>query len=138
MGEAFFSFYADLGAPHGYVVPIHDQRSASDPANYRRLANASLVYIGDGSLQRLMEALEGTPAIDAMATAFDGGAVIVGAGASAMLLGKWGAGKQAKVLPGWGWVSDALIVPHYTGDSVGGGARRIAALPRSDFAGDSC
>ena len=28
-GEAFLSFYADLGAPHGYVVPIHDQQSAN-------------------------------------------------------------------------------------------------------------
>jgi cyanophycinase-like exopeptidase len=119
VGEAFLSFYADLGAPHGYVVPIHDQRSASDPANYRRLANASLIYIGGGSVQRLLEALEGTPAIEAIAAAFDGGAVIVGAGASAMLLGKWGVdARHGRILPGWGWVSDALIVPQYADESV--------------------
>jgi cyanophycinase-like exopeptidase len=114
-GEAFLSFYADLGAPHGYVVPIHDQQSANDPANYRRLANASLIYIGGGSLQRLLEAVDGTHALDALAAAFDGGAVIVGEGAGAMLLGKWGvSARQGKIYPGWGWVSDALIVPHYT------------------------
>jgi cyanophycinase-like exopeptidase len=117
VGEAFLSFYADLGAPLGYVVPIHDQRTASDPANYRRLANASLIYIGDGSPQQLIEAVEGTPVIEAIATAFDGGAVIVGAGASAMLLGKWGVW-QSRIFPGWGWVSDALIVPQYTAESV--------------------
>jgi cyanophycinase-like exopeptidase len=117
VGEAFLSFYTDLGAPHGYVVPIHDQRSASDPANYRRLANASLIYIGDGSPQHLIEAVEGTPAIEAIATAFDSGAVIVGAGASAMLLGKWGAG-TGRVLPGWGWVSDSLIVPQYIEENI--------------------
>ncbi len=115
VGEAFLSYYADLGAPHGYVVPIHDQRSASDPANYRRLAQASLIYLGEGSVQRLIEAVEGTPVIEAIAAAFDGGAVIVGAGASAVLLGKWGlTSDQAKVYPGWGWVSDALIMPHYS------------------------
>jgi cyanophycinase-like exopeptidase len=117
VGEAFLSFYTDLGAPHGYVVPIYDQRSASDPANYRRLANASLIYIGDGSPRRLIEAVEGTPAIEAIATAFDGGAVIVGAGASAMLLGKWGV-ETGRVLPGWGWVSDGLIVPQYTEENI--------------------
>ncbi|HZY44816.1 MAG TPA: hypothetical protein VFF70_08715, partial [Anaerolineae bacterium] len=34
-GAAFLSYYAELGAPTGYVVPIHDQASAHDPANYR-------------------------------------------------------------------------------------------------------
>ena len=117
VGEAFLSFYTDLGAPHGYVVPIHDQRSAADPANYRRLANASLIYIGDGSPTRLIEALEGTPVLEAIAAAFDAGAVIVGAGTSALLLGKWGVG-QSRILPGWGWVSDALVVPQYTAAST--------------------
>ncbi len=118
-GEAFLSFYADLGAPHGYVVPIHDQQSANDPANYRRVANASLIYIGGGSLRQLLEALEGTQAIDALATAFDGGAVIVGEDAGAMLLGKWGVDTAlGKIYPGWGWVSDALIVSHHTPERV--------------------
>jgi dipeptidase E len=113
-GEAFLSFYADLGAPQGYIVPVHDQQSANDPANYRRLANASLIYIGGGSTQRLIEALEGTAVIEAIAAAFDGGAVIVGASAGAMLLGKWGVSTEhGKIYPGWGWVSDALITPHY-------------------------
>ena len=118
-GEAFLSFYTELGAPHGYIVPIHDQQSANDPANYRRLANASLIYIGGGSLQRLLEALEGTHTLDALATAFDGGAVIVGEDAGALLLGKWGVNSaQGKIYPGWGWVSDALIAAHHTSDQT--------------------
>jgi peptidase E len=127
-GEAFLSFYADLGAPHGYVVPIHDQQSANDPANYRRLANASLIYIGDGSARHLLETLESTAAIEAIATAFDGGAVIIGEGAGAMLLGKWGISiEQGKIYPGWGWVSDALITPHYMAERT---AQVRAALQR--------
>ena len=113
-GQAFLSYYADLGAPHGYIVPVHNQLSANDPANYRRLVNASLIFIGGCSLQQLLEALEGTHAMDALATAFDGGAVIVGEDAGAMLLGKWGVNTaQGRIYPGWGWVSDALITPHY-------------------------
>ena len=127
-GETFLSFYADLGAPRGYVVPLHDQQSANDQANYRRLANASLIYIGGGSLQRLLEALEGTHAIDALAAAFDGGAIIVGESAGAMLLGKWGVStQQGKIYPGWGWVSDALIAAHYTPERM---AQVWAALQR--------
>ena len=113
-GEAFLSFYGELGAPPGYVVPIHNQQSARDPANYRRLAHAGLIYIGGGDIQRLIEAVEGTPAIEAVAQAFDGGAVIVGIGAGAMLFGKWGlSSSNGKVFAGWGWVSDAIVVPHY-------------------------
>jgi cyanophycinase len=118
-GEAFLSFYAELGAPQGYIVPIHDQQSANEPANYRRLVNASLIYIGSGSARRLLETLEGTAAIDALATAFDGGAIIVGESAGASLLGKWGINiAQGTVWPGWGWVSDAVITPHYTSEQT--------------------
>lgn len=116
-GEAFLSYYGELGAPHGYVVPVRDQQSARDPLNYRRLAQAGLIFIGGGDPQRLIEAVEGTPVIDAIAEAFDSGAVIVGVSAGAMLLGKWGLSSDTgKILPGWGWVSDSIIVPHFTPD----------------------
>ncbi len=116
-GEKFLSYYAELGAPRGYIVPVHDQASAHDLANYRRLIQAGLIYIGGGDTQRLIEAIEGTPVIEAIAEAFDNGAVIVGSSAGAMLLGKWGLSlSKHKTLPGWGWISDAVITPHYTPD----------------------
>ena len=116
-GEAFLSYYRELGAPPGYVVPVHDQQSARDPVNYRRLAQAGLIFIGGGDTARLIEAVEGTPVIEAIAEAFDSGAVIVGVSAGAMLLGKWGLSSDTgKILPGWGWVSDSIIVPHYTAE----------------------
>jgi cyanophycinase len=119
-GESFLSYYADLGAPPGYVVPIHDQASACDPANYRRLASAGLIYIGEGSAPRLIEALENTPVIEAIAQAFDSGAVIVGASAGATLFGKWGlSSSNGKIYRGWGWVSDTIVVPHYSADRSG-------------------
>jgi cyanophycinase-like exopeptidase len=116
-GEKFLSYYAELGAPPGYVVPVHDQQSARDPVNYRRLAQAGLIFIGGGDTARLVEAVEGTPVIEAIAEAFDSGAVIVGVSAGAMLLGKWGLSSDTgKILPGWGWVSDSIIVPHYAAE----------------------
>lgn len=127
-GAAFLSYYAELGAPPGYVVPITDQASARDPANYRRLARASLVFIGGGDTLQLIQTLDGTPAIEAIAEAFDSGAVIAGISAGAMVLGKWGLSADTdKILPGWGWVSDSLIVPHYTPDRS---ARVRSALQR--------
>ena len=131
-GEAFLSYYAELGAPPGYVVPIHDQASARDPANYRRLAQASLIYIGDGDSQRLIEALEGTPAIEAIAGAYDAGAVIVGISAGAIMLGRWGVSHSAKkILPGWGWVSDSIIAPHYTSARADGVRAALQLYPEA-------
>lgn len=127
-GAAFLSYYADLGAPRGYVVPIRDQKSARDPINYRRLVQAGLIFIGGGDASRLIETLEGTPVIDAIAGAFDSGAVIVGVSAGAMILGKWGLSSDTgKILPGWGWVSDSIVVPHYSADRA---AQARGALQR--------
>ena len=128
-GEAFLSYYAELGAPPGYIVPVHDQQSARDPVNYRRLAQAGLIFIGGGDTARLIEAVEGTPVIEAIAEAFDSGAVIVGVSAGAMLLGKWGLSSDTgKILPGWGWVSDSIIVPHYTAGAFTAGARMLCGF----------
>src|SRR3990172_3001928 len=59
-GESFLAHYARLGAPAGYVVPIHDQASANDPANVRRLTHAGLVYFGGGDTRQLLDVVGGT------------------------------------------------------------------------------
>ena len=56
-GESFLARYAKLGAPPGYVVPIHNSASARDPVNLRRLAQAGLIYFVDGDTHRLLEAM---------------------------------------------------------------------------------
>ena len=101
-----------LGGPVGYLAPIFTHTDATDLRNARRLAQAGLVYLGDGSAQQLVTALSDTPTLDALAAAYEAGAVVVAAGAAACALGAWGMCEQEIV--GWGWLPDALIFPHTT------------------------
>jgi len=114
-GESFLEHYARLGAPAGYVVSIHDQTSANDPANVRRLTHAGLVYFGGGDARRLLDAMTGAQALDAVAAAYAAGAVIVGVSAGAIALAAWGVSSDpgAGLLKGWGWLPNAIVAPHY-------------------------
>jgi len=117
-GETFLAHYTGLDAPLGYVVPIHDAESASDPVNVRRLTQAGLIYFGGGETRQLLDALTGTPALDAVAAAYASGAVVVGMSAGAMALAAWGVSSDPNVglLKGWGWLPNAIVAPHYTPD----------------------
>jgi cyanophycinase-like exopeptidase len=115
-GESFLATYTRLGARDGYVVPVHDEASARDAANVDLLARAGLVYFGGGDTRRLLAALTGTPALDAIASAYDGGAVICGMSAGAIALAAWGVSidPAVGVLQGWSWVPRALVSVHHT------------------------
>jgi len=88
-----------LGGPAGYVAPIFTHTDATDLRNVRRLA------------QQLITALSDTPTLDALAAAYEAGAVVVAAGAAACALGARGMCEQE--ITGWGWLPDALICPHF-------------------------
>ncbi len=134
-GESFLAHYAALGAPAGYVVPIHDNVSAGDPANVRRLAQAGLIYFGGGDTQKLLDAITGTAALDAVAAAYASGAVVVGMSAGAIVLSAWGlsADPGVSVLKGWGWLPQAIVAPHYTPDRSD--ALRAALIERPQLLG---
>ncbi len=115
-GESFLARYADLGAPPGYVVPVYDTDAARDRANARLLSEAGLIYIGGGDTRLLLNALTGTPALEALAAAYKAGAVIAGMSAGAIALAAWGLSIDSRVgvLQGWGWLPDVIVAPHYT------------------------
>jgi cyanophycinase len=114
-GESFLDHYERLGAPGGRVAPINDVASARDPANADLLANASLVYIGGGDSQRLLATMTGSPALEALAAAYENGAVIAGASAGAIAIATWGVPVDTSIglLEGWSWLRDAIVAPHY-------------------------
>ncbi len=103
----------ELGGPVGYVAPIFTRADASEPRNLRRLTQAGMIYLGGGNVQRLMETLAGTPALDALAAAYAAGAVILAEGDAACALGAWGLTTSGDVLAGWGWLPDALVCPAF-------------------------
>ena len=113
-GESFLATYARLGATDGYVVEIRDAASAHDAQNGALLQRAGLIYFGGGDTTRLLASMTGTPALDAVASAYEAGAVIVGMSAGAIALAAWGVSLNAGVLQGWGWLPNTIVSVHHT------------------------
>lgn len=130
-GEALLDYYADLGGPSGDVVPIFDAASARQTGNCQLLREAGLIHIGDGpDVLRLVRSLSESPALEALAHAFEAGAVVVGMGIGATALGAWvasgvDAGDVAEAEPGWGWLPGAIVEPHFLGTKVATRLRRL-------------
>lgn len=134
-GTSFLAHYARLGAPRGYVVPIDDAATARDPGNARLLSEAGLIYIGGGDTTRLLATITGSPALDALAQAYERGAVIAGASAGAIALAAWGVALDPSVgvLRGWDWLPDTIVSPHHT--PARSALLRAALDERPQFAG---
>jgi cyanophycinase-like exopeptidase len=115
---SFLETYQNLGAANGYAVPIHDRSSAGDSANARLIAEAGLIYFGGGETPSLLASMTDTPALEAVATAYEAGAVIVGMSAGAIALSAWGIplNPNIGVLKGWGWLPDTIVSVHHTRD----------------------
>jgi cyanophycinase len=126
-GEALLEYYADLGGPNGYIVPIFDAASAHQRENCQLLREAGLIHIGDGpDILRLARTLRESPALQALAYAFETGAVVVGAGIGAAALGAWVASDASiGAEPGLGWLPGAIIEPHFRGTETAIELRRL-------------
>jgi cyanophycinase-like exopeptidase len=95
----------ELGAPTGYLV---DVMSEDDETLKTQFAEAGVILLGDGpDAARLRSGLLGA-AIDAIDAAYQNGAVILGEGAGAAVLGALLSDK-----PGLGWLEGGLVTPSY-------------------------
>src|SRR5918996_107401 len=70
------------------VRPVHavDRGGARDEANVAAVRDARFVYLADGSPMHLRSVLMHSPLWDALVAAWQGGAVLAGSGAGAMVL----------------------------------------------------
>jgi cyanophycinase-like exopeptidase len=144
-GQLVVEQIEELGGPVGFVAPIFTRADAGDPKNVRRLTQAGLVYLGDGSAQKLVETLaasggavssgaaHNTAAIEALAAAFAVGAVILAEGEAACALGAWGLGADGVIRAGWDWLPDTLIRPSF--DDSAAAALREAIKSRPECLG---
>lgn len=79
------SWFASLGG--SVVAPeVVTRRDALDVANVEAVRRARFVYLADGSPMHLRSVLKDTPLFDAMIQAWQGGAVLAGAGAGGDVL----------------------------------------------------
>jgi hypothetical protein len=95
----------DLGGPTGYLV---DVLTEDDDTLRKQVSIAGLIIIGDGpNIKGLRSGLLGA-AQEAMITAYEQGALIMGIGNGAAVLGS-----LVENQPGLAWVEKAIIVPAY-------------------------
>ena len=104
----------DLGARTGYLVDLVGEE---DDVIYRDIDEAGVIILGDGpSTRTLRDALEGI-ALSAIAEAFERGATVYAAGASAGILGAAFV-ERGTLYDGFSWLASALIMPGYTTDQA--------------------
>jgi len=134
-GEALLDYYADLGGPSGYVVPIYDAVGAQLAENCDLLEEAGLIYISDGPEPvGLARALRESPAMEALAQAFQRGAVILGMGAGAAALGSWITDRDTqeaeatRAEPGLAWLKNVIVAPSFEGTEVAHRLRQLLNL----------
>lgn len=117
-GERLLEYFADLGGPRGYVVPVLERPDARDPENQELLAGAGMVILGDGDPLKLADVLPGSAALEGVAEAFVGGASVVGVGAGAAFLGQWMLASDSPDevgCEGCAWVGGAVVAPRFVG-----------------------
>lgn len=109
-------YYTSLGAPDVRVAPDPRASGKSGPT-VETLDSAAVVVLPGGSPLRLLTMLRG-PVGDALVTAHERGAALIGSSAGAMVLGEWtylperrAAERALSVVPG------VAVAPHWSGRS---------------------
>ncbi len=103
--DTHLDILVELGAPTGYLV---DVLTEDDDTLRSQLSVAGLIIIGDGpNIKGLRSGLLGA-AQDAMSTAFERGAILMGIGNGAAVLGS-----LIHEQHGLDWVENVIIVPAY-------------------------
>ena len=96
------------------TIPVYRARDGRRQKNCDRIANVEALYIGGGVTNHLLDALAGSPALDAMETRLRSGATVIAMAAAAQSLGVvardlFGGGRVA----GLGWLPDGTIETNF-------------------------
>jgi cyanophycinase len=94
------------------VAAVVDAASASDPVNAALLEAADLIHLPGGDPDLIPTILAGSPALAAIRSARERGAIIAGASAGGMALADWSWTPTGGVR-GLGFVGGLALVPHY-------------------------
>jgi cyanophycinase len=130
-GQARVRYWLDLGVSHFQRlgaqvegVPVIDRATAEDADFAERVRMANFVYLSGGRPTYLYDTLAGTAVWAAILGVLDGGGILAGCSAGAMICGQlatpWDAHPGFNLLPG------AAIMPHF--DEI---SDRFASLPKT-------
>jgi cyanophycinase len=111
MGKEWFQ---NLGATDVVVLPLVDKTSANDPAIVADIHRSQILFMLGGFPGYLEKTLTESSAWQAMRAAYNGGAIIAGSSAGAMVLCQYYFDPSAgKVGGGLKLLGNACIIPHH-------------------------
>jgi cyanophycinase len=123
LAKEYITVFKHLGVPHLDVLDIRTREEASDPANVKKVNNASVVFFTGGDQLRITSQIGGSPVFDAMLDLHNGGGTIAGtsAGAAAvpdtMLISGPGEGSirvaNLGMAPGLGLLKGFVVDSHF-------------------------
>jgi len=107
-------FEAIGGTVRGVMALRH--ADADEPANVEAVRQARFLYLGGGSPLHLRSVLKATALLDALIEAWQGGAVLAGSSAGAMVLGDPMVDPRGGAFTlGLGLVKNLAVLPHASG-----------------------
>jgi cyanophycinase len=126
-GERWFR---SLGCQDVAAVPLTDARTAAVPVVAEALRAAGLIYLLGGFPRHLGDALAGSLAWGAILMALEGGAVVGGSSAGAMVLcERYFDPERGELLAGLGLVLGACVLPHHNSFGARWAPRLLAESP---------
>jgi cyanophycinase len=129
-GRNGVEWFKSLGARDVASVRLVDRASANNPTIADSLRQAKLIYLLGGFPDYLGKTLKDSLAWDAALEAWQGGAVIAGSSAGAMVLCQHYYDPDSKrVLDGLGLVHHALVLPHHNTYGKGWANCLLSKLP---------
>lgn len=99
-------------------VPIYRSRDARRRKNLDLIRESGMVYIGGGVTNRILDAMRGEPAADALLDVLEAGGLIAATGAGAECLGEISRSMLTSGAPldGLGYIPGGLVFSHHTGE----------------------
>jgi len=96
------------------TLPIYRGRDARRGKNAERIDSVGAVYLGGGVADQLVDALAGTPSLDALANCLERGGVVVAIAAAAQALGHTVRSLfGGKMIAGLDWLSGGVVETNF-------------------------
>ena len=129
-GNNGIRWFMSLGATDVEPVLLINEESADDPEIVETLRAAKLIYMLGGFTHYLGQTLIGSKAWEAVLEAWQGGAVIAGSSAGAMVMCEYYFDPdRSKVEKGLNLVPNACVLPHHNTFGKGWAGKVGALLP---------
>ena len=108
------SYFDGLGAEADSLMVL-DSQDADDDGLVSRVRWADVVYLAGGDPAHLLDVLRGSSMLRAIKESVNGGAMLVGSSAGAMVLGSWM--RYGGVRPALGLLAGLAVLPHHEGSN---------------------